>query len=317
MTLESAETAAPEVPAAPVPGPGAAAAPVPAAVPAPADADGGDTDGGDTDARAAAGADGADTDAGTGPGVPAQTPAELAAAIRAVGLGADPVPDRVEALKATAEVLAAGGAPAQLLDATVTALGEGAPKLLREDPWSILSVPGVRPEHADGFARGLLGADCGPGDPRRAEALTGWLLEQAALHGHTAVELPTVTAGLEKQSVPDAASALAAVLGEGRIMAFQEEEQPEDGRRASSGEDDDEPPVRVLLALDRLALAEESLADGLVRLLSTFEGDPQPPAAQDDVDRPAPEPYAPAAGSGEQHGSEADGAEADAGEPGA
>jgi len=314
MTLESAETAAPEVPAAPVPGPGAAAAPVPAAVPAPADADGGDTDGGDTDARAAAGADGADTDAGTGPGVPAQTPAELAAAIRAVGLGADPVPDRVEALKATAEVLAAGGAPAQLLDATVTALGEGAPKLLREDPWSILSVPGVRPEHADGFARGLLGADCGPGDPRRAEALTGWLLEQAALHGHTAVELPTVTAGLEKQSVPDAASALAAVLGEGRIMAFQEEEQPEDGRRASSGEDDDEPPVRVLLALDRLALAEESLADGLVRLLSTFEGDPRPQAARDGADRGAPEPYAPAAGAGEQNASEPDTGEPDTAE---
>jgi len=219
----------------------------------------------------------ADVTADVTAGVPAQTPAELAAAIRAVGLGDSAPPDRAEALRETAEVLAAGGAPAQLLDATVAALGEGAPKLLRDDPWAILGVPGVRPEHADGFARGLLGADCGPGDPRRAEALTGWLLEQAAVLGHTAVELPEVSAGLERHGVPDAGSALAAVLGEGRVMAFQEEEQAEDGRRPNQDEDE-EPPTRVLLALDRLALAEESLADGLVRLLSTFEGDPQPSA---------------------------------------
>ncbi|QMU69305.1 AAA family ATPase [Streptacidiphilus sp. P02-A3a] len=249
MTLESAEKAAPEVPAAPEPGTGATA----------------------------------DTDPTAGTGVPAQTPAELAAAIRAVGAGEAAAPDRSEALRATAEVLAAGGAPAQLLDATVAALGEGAPKLLREDPWAILGVPGVRPEHADGFARGLLGADCGPDDPRRAEALTGWLLEQAAVHGHTAVELPTISAGLEKQGVPDAAAALAAVLGEGRVMAFQEEEPEEGGHRAQADEEE-EPPTRVLLALDRLALAEESLADGLVRLLSTFEGDPRPTADDTSAD---------------------------------
>ena len=231
----------------------------------------------------------ADVTADVAAGVPAQTPAELAAAIRAVGLGDSAPPDRAEALRETAEVLAAGGAPAQLLDATVAALGEGAPKLLREDPWAILGVPGVRPEHADGFARGLLGADCGPDDPRRAEALTGWLLEQAAVLGHTAVELPEVSAGLERHGVPDAGSALAAVLGEGRVMAFQEEEQAEDGRRPNQDEDE-EPPTRVLLALDRLALAEESLADGLVRLLSTFEGDPQPSvpaAASGDADTEA------------------------------
>lgn len=261
MTLESAEKAAPEVPAAPEP----------------------DTD---PDTRAEPGPD-TDPDPGAtaGPGGPAQTPAELAAAIRAVGAGEAAAPDRGEALRATAEVLAEGGAPAQLLDATVAALGEGAPKLLREDPWAILGVPGVRPEHADGFARGLLGADCGPDDQRRAEALTGWLLEQAAVYGHTAVELPTVSAGLEKQGVPDAAAALAAVLGDGRVMAFQEEEPQEGGQRAHADEDEDEePPTRVLLALDRLALAEESLADGLVRLLSTFEGDPRPPAADAELD---------------------------------
>ncbi|QMU76508.1 ATP-binding domain-containing protein [Streptacidiphilus sp. PB12-B1b] len=275
------------------------------------------------------------------PTPPAQTPAELAAlaeAMRAVaagsstgspsaGPGSGPsgaggpdqgaagaaVPGRAEALRATAEVLAAGGAPAQLLDATVAALGEGAPALLREDPWSILTVPGVRPEHADGFARGLLGADCGPGDPRRAQALAVWLLEQAARYGHTAVELAGLAAGLDKQGVPDAEEALAAILGEGRVMAFQEEEQPAGGRRA---DEDEEPPVRVLLALDRLALAEESLADGLVRLMSTFEGDPQPsvtdgsgdaPEGGSEGDDPAVEGSAVEAPDGD--GSEGDGSE--------
>ncbi|MBC3841560.1 hypothetical protein GXW82_18640 [Streptacidiphilus sp. 4-A2] len=196
MNLESAETAAaaPEVPADPTEAAEpAAAGPVgdresdrPGTGPEPQSAPGPQAEAAAVPAQAA----------------PAQTPAELAAAMRAVGPGEAAVPDRAEALRATAEVLAAGGAPAHLLDATVTALGEGAPALLRDDPWTILTVPGVRPEHADGFARGLLGADCGPGDQRRAEALTGWLLEQAAVRGHTAVELTAVQAGLEQHAVP-------------------------------------------------------------------------------------------------------------------
>lgn len=191
---------------------------------------------------------------------------------------ASPDAARAEALKATAEVLAAGGAPAELVTAVVATLGEGAPAALREDPWALLSVPGVRPEHADAFARGLLGDACGPDDLRRAEALAVWLLERAALRGHTAVELSAVGDGLRKQGVPDPEGSLAAILGEGRVMAFQEEIQQPGAPRAE--DDEEETPVRVLLALDRLALAEESLADGLVRLVSTFEGDPVGPATE-------------------------------------
>ena len=231
-------------------------------------------------AESAENSESATTTAGAPAG--ADAAAGLAEAMRAVSSeAAAPAVDRDEALRATAEVLAAGGAPAQLAEPAVATLGEGAPALLRADPWAILTVTGVRPEHADGFARGLLGADCGPDDPRRAAALTVWQLEQAALRGHTAVELGTVRTGLESQQVPEAASALAAVLGEGQVMAFQDEEQqPGAGGRKPDAEDD-ELPVRVLLALDRLALAEESLADGLVRLMSAFEGDPRPEAAED------------------------------------
>ncbi|MFJ5926197.1 helix-hairpin-helix domain-containing protein [Kitasatospora sp. NPDC092948] len=173
---------------------------------------------------------------------------------------------RQAALAAVAEVLAAGGAPAQLVPVAVAELGEGAAEQLREDPWAVLSLPGVRPEHADGFARGLLGPAAQPGDPRRAQALVAWLLEQAALRGHSAQELGEVSEALRAQHVPDPAGALQAVLEDGRVMPFQEELPMPPG----SHDEDEEPPVRTLLALERLALAEESLGEGLVRLLSTF-----------------------------------------------
>ncbi|MET8703226.1 helix-hairpin-helix domain-containing protein [Kitasatospora sp. NPDC004723] len=231
--------------------------------------------------------------AGTDPAERAAAVAALAERVRSVGrsagspdgpaptgapageagaAGADrPVTDeqRAQALKATAEVLTAGGAPAALAGAAVAAFGDGAAEQLREDPWAVLTLPGVRPEHADGFARGLLGAQAGPGDPRRAQALVGWLLEQAALRGHSALEIGEVTAGLERLGVPDSAAAVQAAVLDGRAMPFQEELTGAEAHTAG-GDDEDEPPTRTLLALERLALAEESLADGLVRLMSTF-----------------------------------------------
>ncbi|MFC5662800.1 helix-hairpin-helix domain-containing protein [Kitasatospora misakiensis] len=176
---------------------------------------------------------------------------------------------RAQALKATAEVLTAGGAPAELAAAAVSVFGDGTAEQLREDPWAVLTLPGVRPEHADGFARGLLGPAAGPGDPRRAQALVGWVLEQAALRGHSALEIGEVTAGLERLGVPDSAAAVQAAVLDGRAMPFQEELTGAEAH-AAGGDEEDEPPTRTLLALERLALAEESLADGLVRLMSTF-----------------------------------------------
>ncbi|MFJ4673984.1 ATP-binding domain-containing protein [Kitasatospora purpeofusca] len=204
---------------------------------------------------------------------PASAPeAGAAPATPADGTGTDrAVTDeqRAQALRATAEVLGAGGAPAELAAAAVSLFGDGAAEQLREDPWAVLSLPGVRPEHADGFARGLLGPAAGPGDQRRAQALVGWLLEQAALRGHSALEIGEVTAGLERLGVPDSAAAVQAAVLDGRAMPFQEELTGAEAH-AAGADDEDEPPTRTLLALERLALAEESLADGLVRLMSTF-----------------------------------------------
>ncbi|MEV6049949.1 helix-hairpin-helix domain-containing protein [Streptomyces sp. NPDC052107] len=195
---------------------------------------------------------------------PAPTPAAVTTSA--------PAPETVEGVR---RVLAEGGAPEALAAQVATALGEGADAALREDPWHLLRIGGVRPEQADGFARALLGAACGPGDERRARALTVWLLEQAALAGHTALELPTLTAALGRQGAPDPDAAVRSTLAEGEALAFQdalEEPGAAAPQAAEEGEDEgeEERPVRVLVGLEQYALAEESLADGLARLVNSL-----------------------------------------------
>nr|WP_262506131.1 helix-hairpin-helix domain-containing protein [Streptomyces sp. CB00271] len=161
----------------------------------------------------------------------------------------------------------------------VGALGEQAAELLRTDPWRLLAVPGVRPEQADGFARALLGADCGPDDGRRTAALIGWLLERAALQGHTAMDADAVRTALAERAVGDPEAAVRDAVEEGVALVFQEGDEPSaDDGGAADGETDGagdadvaREPVQVLLGLDRYALAEESLADGLARLVNACE----------------------------------------------
>ncbi|MEU7253950.1 helix-hairpin-helix domain-containing protein, partial [Streptomyces sp. NPDC045251] len=193
---------------------------------------------------------------------------------------AAPAPEAVQAVR---RVLAEGGAPEALAPQTAALLGEGAEDALRADPWQLLRVGGVRPEQADGFARSLLGAACGPDDERRGRAVTVWLLEQAALAGHTALELPRLTATLAQRGVPDPDAAVQSTLVEGEALAFQDPlDEPgarpgnapgaatSDGPDAADAPDEgEERPVRVLIGLERFALAEESLADGLARLVNS------------------------------------------------
>ncbi|WP_399093316.1 helix-hairpin-helix domain-containing protein [Streptomyces sp. BBFR2] len=201
-----------------------------------------------------------------------------------------PLPPTAEGIDGVRQVLAAGGAPEALAGKAAEVLGERAGEALREDPWQLLAVPGVRPEQADTFARALLGAACGPGDERRAVALVGWLLEQAALAGHSALEAPALRAALAQRAVPDPDEALQHALAEGAALVFQD---PLDtpGPAHHAPDDEEEAPVRVLLGLDRYAMAEESVAEGLARLLSTFEaaGDGARGAAPDGTEAGADE----------------------------
>ncbi|WP_435597153.1 helix-hairpin-helix domain-containing protein [Streptomyces anulatus] len=218
-------------------------------------------------------------------------PAEAPAARRPAPAAAQPprtsAPDAVrtartvtpEALDAVRAVLTEGGAPEALARAAVGALGEQAAELLRTDPWRLLALPGVRPEQADGFARDLLGAGCGPDDGRRTAALVGWVLERAALQGHTALDADVVRTALAERAVGDPDAAVRDAVEEGVALVFQEGDEPSaDDAGAADGETDEagdadgvREPVQVLLGLDRYALAEESLADGLARLVNACE----------------------------------------------
>ncbi len=174
---------------------------------------------------------------------------------------AAPAADTVDAVRA---VLARGGAPEAPAAPAAAALGDGAAERLAENPWLLLSVPAVRPTQADGFARALLGPDAGPGDERRTTALVGWLLVQAGLKGHTALEAPVLRSALAQYGVPDPDEALEAAIGDGSVLVFHEPLGPPVA-------EDEEQPVRVLVGLEGAAMAEESLADGLARIASTFD----------------------------------------------
>jgi hypothetical protein len=221
---------------------------------------------------------------------PAQEPARpRPVSAEAAGAGAGgaagsvgaPVPETVEAVR---RVLAEGGAPEALAAQVAAALGEGADDGLRSDPWQLLRVTGVRPEQADGFARALLGADCAPDDERRGRAVTVWLLEQAALAGHTALEMPALTAALAQRGVPDADAAVQSTIAEAEALVFQDALDPAAPEPADDDEEGAERPVRILVGLERYALAEESLADGLARLINSV---PKEDGSAEDWERAA------------------------------
>ena len=212
------------------------------------------------------------TSAFTEPAPAPRRPAAPEAARRPQPVPSEPGAPATETVESVRRVLAEGGAPETLAAQVAAALGESADVELRDDPWQLLRVPGVRPEQADGFARALLGAECAPDDERRGRAVTGWLLEQAALAGHTALEASALMAALVKQGVPDPDAATQSAIAEGEVLVFQDaldEPAVPVQRTDDETEEVEERPVRVLIGLERYALAEESLADGLAKVINS------------------------------------------------
>lgn len=236
-------------------------------------------------------------DAGGPAGPPVTDTGALSPAAAPAPAGPVPAPRPAVApapgIEGVRQVLTAGGAPQALAEPAAEVLGERAAEELSEDPWQLLGVPGVRPEQADGFARALLGPACGPGDERRAQALVGWLLEQAAVAGHSALEAAALRAALAQRSVPDPDEALQTAIADGAVLVFQDAiEEPGRARPTTGDDEEEEQPVRILLGLDRFAMAEESVADGLARLLNTFEAvaGPEQDTAADGGETAAAEP---------------------------
>jgi exodeoxyribonuclease V alpha subunit len=143
------------------------------------------------------------------------------------------------------EMLVPVGLPARLAGRAVETLGKTAATILAEDPWRLLELAEVRVLEADRLAVSAV-----PGvrrdDPRRGRALTAWALARAARDGHTALPTELVESVLSGEQVSDPPAAVAAAVSSGRVLAH----------------DDD------LLGLERYAMAEEAVADGIARLLA-------------------------------------------------
>lgn len=214
----------------------------------------------------------------------ARTPRPRASAPGATrqGPAAEEEPGPVAVPEAVRAVLAEGGAPGALGPRVVAALGERAEEVLRADPWQLLTVFEVGVEQADSFARALLGPECAPGDGRRSRALVLRMLELAASRGHTALEPASLSRALAQQGVPEPEDAVRAAIDDSAVLVFEDaldglevagrdggadvtEAETADG----SGAEESERPVRLLVGLEQHALAEESLADALARLVST------------------------------------------------
>ena len=222
----------------------------------------------------------------------------------------------------TAQLLAACQVPARFAGPAVAMLGRTAQDQLRQDPWRLLTLPQIRPEQADWFARKLLRDQASPQDERRGRALVSYLLARAARDGHTAVPAGVIAGALGRFRIEDPAAAIAAAVDEGGVLPFEadpgeadasaadtsaaadqaEGEFPDEAGPDSAGPDGDLAGAGLLLALARYAMAEETVAEGLQRLAALAE-------PLDDAD-PGPDANAEAAADAD---ADADAADADAG----
>lgn len=203
--------------------------------------------------------------AGLWPGMPRAAAAELAkagidtpndvsgtalAALPGIGLTSAPrlvkgLADRIDTYD-VARVLDEAGLPLWLARRLATQLGAGAGQALRSNPWRLLSVADRTLTEADRLASAL---GFSRDDPRRGSAVVAHLLEQAARQGHTAQPAEALCRQAAGRGVPDPAAAVADAVRAGEVI--------DTGER--------------LLALERYAVAERALADGLGRLAETAE----------------------------------------------
>ena len=147
---------------------------------------------------------------------------------------------------AVAEMLHAADLPVRAAGPIVDDLGSGAAAALARDPWRLLDTGMVEPRQVDGFALRTLPERPTKADPRRGRAFTAYVLARSARDGHTVLAQDTLAAALAGLDVPDPAAAIAAAIDDGVAI--------EDGE---------------FVGLARYAMAEETVAEGLERLLAT------------------------------------------------
>jgi len=161
---------------------------------------------------------------------------------------------------AVAELLFAASLPLRPAFGAVDLLGRDAASLLTDDPWRLLAVPGVEVREADRFALAILEERPGKDDPRRGRALTTWALTRAARDGHTVMPIATLVAALAGVDAPDPLQAIAAAVDDGEVVEFESADTDGGGDSEYDGKE---------VGLLRYAVAEETVAEGIMRLTAT------------------------------------------------
>ncbi|HSV67381.1 MAG TPA: AAA family ATPase [Mycobacteriales bacterium] len=147
-----------------------------------------------------------------------------------------------------AGMLVPAGLPTRAAARLVDVLGDGAARLLREDPWRLLELSDITVVEADRFALATV-----PGvqrdDARRGRALVAHILARAGRDGHTAWPAEQVASALAGHGIADPEKAIVAAAETGAVLTV------DDG----------------LLALDRYAMAEDGIAEAVQRLTATCQ----------------------------------------------
>ena len=145
------------------------------------------------------------------------------------------------------EILHPAGVDARVAGQVADALGAGAARLVRDDPWRLLSLYGISLADADRVARVAI-----PGvrrdDPRRSRALVRLVLADEARNGHTVAPRQVVADALADFGI-DPGAAIDAALRAQTVTDVGSDQ----------------------LALTTLAEAEDAIAGGIARLLATAE----------------------------------------------
>ena len=170
------------------------------------------------------------------------------------------------------ELLVAARLDARLAGRAVDTLGLGAPRIVRDDPWSLLAVQGVDIAAADRLARVAI-PGVRPDDLRRGRAIVGWLLSNEAREGHTIDSALSIARALHGLGVPDPSAAVRAAVESEQVVAFVSitPSRDDDGSGGPTPESAD-------LGLQRYAAAEEVIAAAIARLTATakpIKGNPK------------------------------------------
>lgn len=170
------------------------------------------------------------------------------------------------------QLLLAASLPARLAGRAVEIFGAGAHRLLRDDPWRLLQLPGVDVPDADALARAAItGVELS--DPRRSRALVGFVLARVAREGHTVWPVPEVRLDLELYRIPDPDRAIADACAGETVQAVNV--RPAGGVESAGPANSSGPPdssgaaesaAEPMLALTRYAAAEAEIAESVHRL---------------------------------------------------